>query len=99
MRTSEENARYYRLHALLIEAATLQRRALKEARWVTLDDAGAYRINEAAHALRKALLCLQNVSAELLLPDSSNVRRVVSRERESFRVALPVRRLAIETGR
>lgn len=57
---------YYRLELILVEVFALQRQALREARWVSLNERGAFTLNEAAAKLRIAVKGLETVSAHLL---------------------------------
>lgn len=62
---SYERLRIERL-SLLIEAADLQRRALRISRGVLLNEVGAFEMNDAAAMLRDAAVRLERVSFSIL---------------------------------
>jgi hypothetical protein len=54
------------LQTLAIEAAQLQRRALKLSRWAYYNETGAFEMRDAAACLREAATCLDAVSEAVL---------------------------------
>jgi len=75
MKNPRDGLAYYRLNGRLVEAANLQRKALKLSRWAALDENGAYSMNEAALLLERAAKALFLVSSEILQARARDVGR------------------------